>query len=71
MGDSQVAWARPPTACLLDERLVGARLVETAAATTSRMGVSSQGAGLGATADPCPVPDSETLGAMYGRLVHG
>ena len=46
-------------------------MVETAAATTSRVGVSSQGAGLGATADPCPVPDADPLGAMHGRLVHG
>ena len=37
-------------------------MVETADATTSRVGVSSQGAGLGATADACPVPDADPLG---------
>lgn len=46
-------------------------MVETADATTSRAGVSSQGAGLGATAEVCPVPDADPLGAVHGRLVHG
>jgi len=46
-------------------------MVETANATTSRVGVSSQDAGLGATADACTVPDADPLGAVHGRLVHG
>ena len=42
-------------------------MVETAAATTSRVGVPSQGARPGAMADACLVPDAGPLGAVHGQ----